>query len=693
MQSLQWYARRMSFMSPAEICWRARAMLQAWADRCMMPLRTKPISVERLVGAGFNGGLTNPHVLGDLPSPDDQLTDPPGTQGWRTTLIARAEKICRNHLSFLSVVDAPGHRPLNWNYEYEAQRSTPLGCAAAIDYRDYALTGDAKLVWELNRHQHLVVLGRAYRITGNEAYAHKVVEHLESWMQQCPFGRGMNWRSPLELAIRLINWVWALELIRPALRPNDAFRSRLLTAAYRHLWDISRKYSRYSSVGNHLIGEAAGVFIGSCCFSGLRRAHSWRQEAREILLREMETQTHEDGGHRELSVGYHLFALEFFLAAGLAARNCGGDFPPCYWQRLERMFDFVATLAEGGDGLPMFGDGDDGYVLDLGQGTDRVGGLLAIGAALWDRSDFRTLASGSCEAVLWSLGRDAYERLVSTDRKAWDGRLSSKAFRQTGYYVLQHGQAGRGDSISVVFDCGELGLPPLAGHGHADALSFTLRVSGVPVLVDPGTYDYFRFPAWRDCFRSTRAHNTVVVDDCDQSVMAGRFLWGARARARCLRFEASANGGAVVGEHDGYARLESPVIHRRRLVLDGPARTLSVLDEFITAGQHEVKLFFHFAPQCRILERDASRFTVDTGTGQVMMELDERLTIQSFEGCETPIAGWVSDGYHRRAPAITLVGQCTISGNTALRSMISFGDSVREAPHRHSVIRGVRQPV
>src|SRR5690606_18145054 len=103
-----------------------------------------------------------------------------------------------------------------WNYEYKAQRPTPLIRSPRIDYRDYAETGDCKFVWEPSRHQHWVVLGRAYRLTGDAHYAQEVIDQLESWSQACPFGYGMQWRSPLELAIRLIQWVWALELIRPS---------------------------------------------------------------------------------------------------------------------------------------------------------------------------------------------------------------------------------------------------------------------------------------------------------------------------------------------------------------------------------------------------------------------------------------------------------------------------------------------
>src|SRR5262245_31002759 len=133
---------------------------------------------------------------------------------WRRRLIARAERLLRHRLSMFNLVDADVGDPIDWNRDHESGRRTPLRFAPLIDYRDYRVAGDAKVVWEPNRHHHLVVLGRAYRATGEDRYAAAIVEQLESWFDQCPFGRGMNWRSALELAIRLINWIWVIDLIR-----------------------------------------------------------------------------------------------------------------------------------------------------------------------------------------------------------------------------------------------------------------------------------------------------------------------------------------------------------------------------------------------------------------------------------------------------------------------------------------------
>ena len=179
----------------------------------------------------------------------------------------------------------------------------------------------------------------------------------------------MNWRSPLELGVRLINWVWALDLIRESGVITGTLRTRLLESVALHVWEISRNYSRGSSANNHLIGEAAGVWVAANCFDGLVDAERYRNEAEAILHDEIFGQTFEDGGGREQAFGYQVFVIQFFLIAGLIARKRGEDFPKAYWDRLELMFEFVAAMLEGGTRLPMVGDGDDGYLLEWTAGS------------------------------------------------------------------------------------------------------------------------------------------------------------------------------------------------------------------------------------------------------------------------------------------------------------------------------------
>jgi hypothetical protein len=646
-------------MSPAEIAWRLQSAMRDVTDRYRFALGLIPspsISVAE-----------SPLRLSDMPlgawlSPQaskDEIS-------WCEQLVQEADDIVRHRLSFFDLKRHAMGDPIDWNRDHACNKPAPMIFAQAIDYRDFRVTGDCKLVWEPNRHHQLVVLGRAYRATGDVRYAQAVVEQMNSWLQQNPFGIGMNWRSPLELGIRLINWVWAIDLIRDSGLFNGEFRERVLQAVYLHCWENARKYSRGSSANNHLVGEAAGVFIASSYFHELPEAARWRAASRAILLREIHAQTYPDGCTREQALGYEFFVLQFYIFSGVIAGKAGEEFPREYWAKVEQMLEFLGALSEGGDKLPLFGDCDDGYVLNLGSSQHDTSALLCIGAVLFGRQDFRALAGAYREPAHWLLGGASRARFNAIPGGPSGLPLQSRAFSDSGYYLLQSGEANSRNRISVLFDCGELGLGSIAAHGHADALSFSLRAFGVDVLVDPGTYDYFTYPVWRNYLRSTRAHNCVVVDDADQSEMLGPFLWGTRANARCLRWEPQSQGGSVSGEHDGYTRLTDPVIHRRTLELDDASGTLTIRDEIDARGSHAIAVYFHLSEFCKVLSTQNNRCDIEVGGGRVALEMDTSLVLQSLTGSEAPIAGWVSRGYHHKTPATTIIGRTTSHGKITL---------------------------
>jgi uncharacterized heparinase superfamily protein len=658
-------------MSPGEIVWRAGAALRETRDRYRFSRGLYPDPAEAGVGAA---ALPEFRLVGLSKGDWGPAAAASRESGWAKALRARADAIAAGRFSFFDLADRDLGTPIDWNRDHASGRPAPLGFAPAIDYRDFEVTGDCKLVWEPNRHHQLVTLGRAWRATGDDRYVEAASAQLDSWLAQCPFGSGMNWRSPLELAIRLINWTYAVDLMRDSTLLTGERRERVLHSVYLHLWEITRKYSQGSSANNHRIGEAAGVAVAASYFRGFPHADRWREQARRILCEEIESQTYADGCNREQALGYHLFVLQLFLVAGVVVRRSGDDLPSAFWGRVEKMLEFLAALAEGGDALPMFGDCDDGYVLDLGTGPGDARGWLAVGAALFGRADFKRLARDRSEPVAWLLGPAG---LASLDRlaPAAPQSLAARSFPDSGYYLLQSGNQERDDRISVLFDCGELGFGSIAAHGHADALSVTVRASGRDVLVDPGTYDYFSFPAWREYFRSTRAHNALVLDGADQSAMLGPFLWGRRARARCVAWRPAAAGGAlaVVGEHDGYMRLPDPARHRRTLELGPEARRLAIRDDVIAEGRHDVAIYFQLAEDCVLHGGAGNRFDLELGGARMTLRIDARLTVERFRGSEAPIAGWVSRGYHRKRPSTTLVARGRSEGSVCYECWLEFG--------------------
>lgn len=661
MQTARWYVRRLSAMTPREVVERIRAAARDVGDRYLLGVRSR--RAERRIGhvaqITCSGGFEAVHMpVGEWANAERDVA----RNTWTTRLSERAEQIVEGRLRIFDLDDCRVGNPIDWNRDHKLGKSTPTCYAPTIDYRDTRVAGDCKFVWEPNRHHQFVVLGRAYRATGQIRYAQAVVSQLTQWLDQCPYGMGMNWRSPLEFGVRLINWVWALDLIRPSGTLAAPFFERVLRAVWLQMMDITRKYSRGTSANNHLIGEAAGVYIAGSYFRELKEAPAWKEKAHGILCEEILAQSYPDGGTREQATGYQLFVLQFFLLAGMVARRTGDDFPTQYWTRLRQMARHLGALSDGG-ALPMFGDCDDGYVLDLDADPHDHRPWLAAAAVLLDDAELANASAGHAEACRWLFGPDSEARLDGLAASSNGERLESQAFEDSGYYLLQCGRRGHDDRISVVFDCGPLGYGAIAAHGHADALSFTLRAFGEEFLVDPGTYDYFSFPEWREYFRSTRAHNTAVVDGRDQSDMLGLFLWGARAEAHCLSWSPSDNGGGVSGMHTGYERLSDPVVHRRQIELNGVLRNIRITDEFSTKGRHEAAIYFHLSEACRVVQTGERCFTIQAEYGSLAFAFDSRLSAEILTGSREPISGWVSRGYHRKEAAVTLVGRCAFAGD------------------------------
>jgi hypothetical protein len=328
-----------------------------------------------------------------------------------------------------------------------------------------------------------------------------------------------------------------------------------------------------------------------------------------------------------------------------------------------------------GGNVPMFGDADDGTLLRLDGFQASFSpwrSLLATGALLFRRGDFKLKSGGLDDKTRWLVGADAQSQFdaLDVDRTRLPLR---QTFPEGGYFVLG-ADFDTPREVRLVADAGPLGYRSIAAHGHADALSFTLSVGGREVFVDPGTYAYHTQERWRDYFRGTSAHNTLRVDGFDQSVPGGNFMWMRHARAGCSLWLSSTEKDSFEGWHDGYARLEDPVKHRRLVELDKRARTILVEDTIEAADEHEIELFFHCAEDCQI-EAVEGGYLVgrdDVPAVKLLLPVVEGASAEVHRGSLAPILGWVSRSFDVRLPASTIVWRARILGRTVLRSEIQI---------------------
>jgi len=174
--------------------------------------------------------------------------------------------------------------------------------------------------------------------------------------------------------------------------------------------------------------------------------------------------------------------------------------------------------------------------------------------------------------------------------------------------------------------------------------------------VDPGTYGYASDAAWRDFFRGTASHSSVVVDGVSQAVPAGPFGWRGRPGARLLQWVSTDTLDVAEAEHAAYTRLADPVIHRRGVLWVKP-RYWVLVDDLEGSAEHEIELRLQFAPLEVTLDAALwARARGSRGHGLLVRPFAAvPLKSDVHAGEPAPIQGWVSPDYGQRRPAPVLV--------------------------------------
>jgi hypothetical protein len=644
--NLKWRINRLRAMSAAEISSRTAQLLRSRLEQCGIGL-ARATAPCRAAG---------PAWLPVLPTMFDVIV-----------YTTQADRILDGHFRVFALSAAPLGFPPDWNRDPKTGTRAPMSFGKVIDYRDERLVGDIKYLWEPNRHAELVTLAQAWHLSRDPRYARACEALIDSWFTACPYPRGVNWTSSLELALRLVNWSFAWHMLggETAIlfegHAGQALRLRWLASVRQHCHFIAGHLSHHSSANNHLLGELLGLFVAATTWPCWRESSRWREFARREFERESLAQNSLDGVNLEQATWYHHETADMMLIALLYGRQSGCEFSAKFMARWTAMLEFIAAIMDEAGNVPRIGDADDAVIarLDPRPDPDVFRSLLAAGAVLAHSTGVRTNMKAKARVFddknRWLFGDQAAVEFAAIGARSLGAASQRQAFPQGGYYVLGD-DFDCASEVRIVADAGPLGYLSIAAHGHADALAFTLSVSGLPILIDSGTYAYHTQEDWRSYFRGTRAHNTLMVDALDQSVSGGKFLWTQHAAIQSVVFESAADFDRLAAEHDGYKRLADPVRHRRELVYSKAARTLRVTDWLSAAARHQVEINWHFAPECT-LDLHERRLRVTRGAAAVELCWADGFTARLARAEEAPPRGWTSPAFDVKQPCTSLVLQ------------------------------------
>ena len=583
--------------------------------------------------------------------------------------VAAADRVCRHQFDLLGsgpfVPSDPGrpqrghYQPIDWYIDPIQNLRFP----ERIPHKSWNLLemrpglADVKLPWELGRCQHWLPLAQAFAIERKEKYALEILDQHDDFLEANPVGLGIQWTCTMDVAIRALNWAMALELIQsdPSV-PTDRLE-RMYASLFDHGTFIERNLENtYEVTSNHFLSNVVGLFGLGLLFSELPSGGRWLVLCRGWLEQEMRVQVLPDGCDYESSVPYHRLVAELFFSGWRMAQVMGLPLSNAYESKLRLMIYFLDAVLRPDGKLPQFGDADDGRVhvfSDYGHWDPQdARHLLAPAAAAFDRPEW---VASSDPWAPWETAWWGLKPLAPAEARP---PRMQRLFPDAGLALVKD------ERDYLLISNGKVGTNGFGNHKHNDLLSFEFHSGGVPLIVDPGSYVYTSNPAERNRFRSTSAHNTVVVDEQEQNEFKSEWLFRMfeKAKPEHIAFEPSDRMTKYRGKHDGYARLTPRVMHEREWRLDHSTGTLEIDDLILGEGTHRLRWSFHCAPGVE----------VTTGPGTAMLAAGgRRWRLRADESLHAAVeSGWYSPSYGVRKPNVVIVFSTEV--DVSLRQQWSF---------------------
>ncbi len=364
--------------------------------------------------------------------------------------------------------------------ELMEDKITILHSRKDFDWKSQWEFEDKSALWNFNLHyfEYLLSLIKAWKDTGDKKYLDKTIQIISGWIENNPKGSSPAWAS-YTTALRIVTWIswykYASEML------SEDFRKKFIRSLHDQYSYLSTHLER-DILGNHYFEDLKSLVVASIFFKDdtvFEKAFSnFKKECKEEIL--------SDGMHFELSPMYHKIILEGMLRIAVALRDVGRKDLEIE-SYLQRMLDVAYSFEDGLERVPLFNDGGNNVAKSLDA-------LVKVAGELGFKPEFK-------------------------------GQLKA-----SGFYIFQKTVTGK--VWKLVVDAGQPGPKYIPGHAHCDAMSYELFCDGKPVLVNCGTYAYQCKE--RSFFRSTAAHNTVMIEGVEQSQCWGAFRLAKRSSTKVL---------------------------------------------------------------------------------------------------------------------------------------------------------------
>lgn len=379
--------------------------------------------------------------------------------------------------------------------------------------------------------------------------------------------------EPYTISLRIVNLLIVSEYI------YDDLKHKMYNQIYNDYQYLLQHQEKHL-LCNHYLENLKAIVICSVIFDDDKYNKYLKK-----LLKQLSIQILSNGLHYELSIMYHKIILEDLLRIEKVLSIYRKNDVSLILPYIYKMTDCLYSIEHGTGRTPLFNDSGDNV-----------------------SKNKNSIIKYVCSH---------YNHVINMSNSI------------DGYYKLYE------NNITILIDCATIGPENNPGHSHCDCLSFELYFNQEPVFVNSGTYNYQSYK--RNYFRSTKAHNTIVMGELEQSE-----CWGEHRVARRIR-----NVKGYLGNHTFFGSYKNYKGYKHEREFSLVNYSLSVIDRTISKGV--VRSYLHLAPGYDFVNNSLLKSNEIVGKFTLV---NCELTVEDYDyspefgiiiQCKCLLFSWVSD--------------------------------------------------
>ena len=467
-----------------------------------------------------------------------------------------------------------------------------------VGWNKFEKTEIEKSVW-LNRFYFLPSFARLFYLTRERTYLDDMMRIISGWIRENPLlpdsqKTTYNWRD-MQVAWRSIHLSWCYFLTADAL--CDEEKLMITDTLNQHASILLSGFGKATlNEFNHQSHGALAMLYLGILFPRLSGSAMLRERGIIILNHHLDRAFYNDGGNVEQMFGYYPFEAHIFRDAYLLCVTNGITPPVNTLPMLKKMVSFIVTVASPDGTMPQV---NDSYEMPVNSVVETINDIL---------------------------GKDAFTE-----------RVRSAYFPDTQLGILRDAPGGKWYLLANP-------ALTIGSHSHAGRLAFNLWYDGSPVITDSGCCNYDD-PSLYKWYRTTKAHNTVMIDGRSDEETSSGLLWAPKRETENRIRE------WITDEKFTFCRMESPaheptnssVLWSRSLAIVNDDFAL-LYDRFEADGEHSYEILFHFPPAEVVTDNKTKALTVKTSGNVKIIPADPGLIedvvlstgMVSVKGVNTP---------------------------------------------------------